>query len=189
MSWLEHKAEYEKIARAIDPSVRLVTKDAWPWKVIAALVMVFTFGGIRYRTFLERYATTLGPIQGYPREWPKLSTRLLVHEARHTRQARWFGLWIHPWVGFPVFGILYLLFILPLGFAFFRWRMEIDADLAGYRWALRNGWSPTDVRERAKAFGATVCGGNYGWSWIIGGRRGFEKAAEKAIREAAREVV
>jgi hypothetical protein len=187
MSWVVQKYRYSRIAWGIDSSVRLVTKDAWPWKVIAALVMICTFGGIPYRTFLEKYATTIGPIQGYPRSWSKLSTRLLIHEARHTRQSRWFGLGIHPWLGLPIFGLLYLLVFLPLGFAYCRWRFEIDADLAAYRWALRNGYEPDWVRDRAKRFGAQVCSGHYGWSWIIGGTRGFEKAAEKAIHEAASE--
>jgi hypothetical protein len=181
-TWVTEKYKYEKIARSIDPSVRLVTKDGWYWKVIAALVMVFTFGGISYRKFLDDYATTIGPLQGYPRQWQKLSTRLLVHEARHTRQARWFGLWIHPWVGLPLFGVFYLLLFLPLGFAFFRWRFEIDADVASYKWQLKNGYTAEQVRARAKAFGAKVCGGNYGWSWLFGGVRGFEKAADKVIQ-------
>lgn len=186
MSWTRNRAKYETIAQRIDPAVRLVTKDAWPWKVIAALAMVFSFGGITYRKFLDSYATTIGPIQGYPRQWEGLSERLLVHEARHTRQFRWMGLFIHPWVGVLPMMILYLLLPLPLGFAFFRWRFEIDADKAMYRWMLSKGEKAEKVRERARSFGARVCGGNYGWSWLIGGIKGFEKAAEGAIQEARR---
>lgn len=185
MSWIEHKQQYEEIAHKIDPAVRLVTKDHFLWKVLAALTMVFTCGGIKYRTFLESYATTLGPIQGYPSRYRRLSTHVLVHEARHTKQARWFGLGIHPWVGLPLFAVFYLLLFLPLGFAFFRWRFEIDADLAMYRWALKEGYSEDWVRARSKRFARKVCGGNYGWSFPVwlGGLRGFEKAAERAIKE------
>lgn len=185
MSWIDRKSEYEAIARKIDPSAKLVTKDAWPWKVLAVLVTAVTFGGMTYRRFLDDYATTIGPIQGYPRQWPILSARIIVHEARHTQQARWCGLWIHPWVGLPLFGLLYIAVFLPIGFAFFRWRFEIDAELASYRYQLRHKTPPSEIRARAKRFGPVVCGGDYGWSWIIGGVAGFESAAEKAIQEAA----
>lgn len=184
MSWTQRKDEYQALARSIDPSIRLVTKDSWPWKVMGALAMVLTFGGVRYRQFLEDFATTIGPIQGYPRHWPTLEARLIVHEARHTRQARWCGLWIHPWVGLPLFGVLYLLIFLPLGFAFFRWRFEIDAERASYRWMLQSGqYAPEDVRQRAQNFGETVCSGSYGWSWI-GGTRAFLRAAEAEIERS-----
>lgn len=185
MSWTIRKFEYERIARKIDPAVKLTTKDKWPWKVMAAVVQVVTFGGISYRRFLEDYATTIGPIQAYPRKWRKLSTRLLVHEARHTRQFRWMGLFIHPWVGVLPMALLYVFLPLPLGFAWFRWWFEIDAEKTAYRWALANGYTPQQIRERAVWFGSKVCGSNYGWSWptFLGGISGFEKAAAVVIRE------
>jgi len=183
MSWVAKRDIYEKLAREIDPSIRIVTKDAWPWRVLAALVTLCTFGGISYQAFLREYATTIGPIQGYPRGWIELSERLLVHEARHTQQARWFGLGLHPWLGLPLFGLLYLLTPLPLGFAYVRWKFEIDADRVMYRWMLRHGYSADYVRSRARSFGQTVCSGYYGWSWILKGVSGFERAAEAAIKE------
>lgn len=184
MSWVNFKHEYEPIARSIDSSVKLVVKEGWFWETLGVLVMIFTFGGISRERFMNDYATTIGPLQAYPRRFEKLSRRLLVHECRHTRQARWLGLGIHPWVGLPLLAVLYLLAPLPLGFAWFRWRFEIDADLTSYRWMLKNGYSATEVMLRAKAFGSKVCGSNYGWSWLIGGVSGFEKAARKAIDEA-----
>jgi hypothetical protein len=184
MSWVDHKAEYEEISRSIDPAVRLVTKDAWPWKVLAALVMVFTFGGISYRKFLEGYATTIGPIQGYPRKALYLSRSLLIHEARHTRQARWFGLWSHPWVGLPLFAVFYLLLPLPLGLAWFRFRFELDAHVASWRWMLANGAPEDSVMLHADYAAKRVCGGNYGWSWPQSwGWETFIKKARQIIEE------
>lgn len=189
IGWQSRRAQYEVLARGIDPSVRLVTKDGWFWKALSVLVTIFTFGGIKPRQFLEDYATTIGPIQAYPRKWKVLSGRLLVHEARHTRHCRWLGLWIHPWVGLPLYALLYLSVFFPIGLAFFRWRFEIDADKASYRYMLRQGYSVAVVRDRAKSFGKTVCGGNYGWAWIFWGVRGFQNAAEQVIAEARREGV
>lgn len=181
MSWSNRNHVYTKLARQIDPSIVLTTKDGWFWKLLAVFAMLFTFGGISRKKFLENYATTIGPIQAYPRNWPKLSRRLLIHEAQHTRQARWCGLGIHPWVGLPIFAVLYLLVLLPIGFAYFRWRFEINAERASYRWMLNNGYLRRDVRLRASTFGQRVCGGNYGWSWVIRGVEGFKKAAEAEI--------
>jgi hypothetical protein len=185
MSWVVEKCKYERIAQAIDPAVRLVTKDGWYWKVIAVLLTIVTFGKMNYKRFLNDYATTIGPLQGYPRHWPALSARLLVHEARHTQQARWFGLWIHPWVGLPLYGILYLLLFFPLGLAFFRWRFEIDADKASYRWMLENDCSAAHIRIRAQQFGEKVCSGHYGWAWPRGASA-FVKAANSVIDEGKR---
>jgi hypothetical protein len=203
MSWVGRWDEYEKIARTITPGVVIVTKDSWLWTAAWLFLVVFTLGIFaikmsRHR-FLHNYATTIGPIQGYPREWQSLSKRLLVHEARHTTQSQWFGYaipilgWIpgqvggflRAIVGLPLFGLLYLILFFPLGFAFFRWRFEIDADLASYRWMLRNGYTVAQIRARAAKFSAKVCGGDYGWSWPrwLGGVRGFERAADKAILE------
>lgn len=192
-SWVIHKFKYQKIASSIESAATLSTKDSLLWKVVAAVVMVCTFGGISRRKFLEEYATTFGPLQAYPRYWPSLSTRLLVHECRHTTQCLWFGYavpiagWffgrrVRAWCGLPLYGIVYLLLFLPLGFAYFRYLFERDADRVAYRWALEEGYTPKWVTERARSFGLRVCGGNYGWSWpAFFGVNGFVKVASEEI--------
>jgi len=187
MSWVQHKSQYQKLAWAVDPSVVLTTKDSWFWKVLAAVYSAVTFQfSTGYHSFLRNYATTLGPVQAYPAYWPRLDGPLLIHEATHTRDARWCGFGIHPWVGLPVYALLYLLFVLPLGFAVARWRFEIRAEKKAYVWALNHGYSESWVRSRAKSFGQKVCGADYGWSWLFGGVQGFINAGEAAIREVAR---
>jgi len=183
MSWIEDKEQYQKLAHDIEPSVILTTKDAFFWKVLAVLVTIVTMGGIGYRQFLEEYATTIGPIQAYPTTWMYLSEAILIHEAVHTRQVKRLGFG-NAWLGLPLFALLYLFLPLPLGFAWFRWRYEIEADEAVYAWMCRRGYLPKQIESRARDFGERVCGGNYGWSWIIRGEEGFVKAAKKAVENA-----
>jgi hypothetical protein len=184
-SWTVERARLEQVARAIEPCVRLQTKDAWIWKLLGALASVATLGGISYRRFLEDFATTLGPLQGYPAAWSvERVEAILVHEARHTRQARWCGLGIHPWLGLPLFAVLYLALPLPMGLAWLRLLFELDADRAAWRHALRRGASPEEIRARARAFARVVCSGAYGWSLPRRiGVRVFERAAERVIAE------
>lgn len=179
------------MARAIEPSVRLQTKDVWIWKLLGALATVATLGGISYRRFLEDFATTLGPLQGYPAAWSvERVEAILVHEARHTRQARWCGLGLHPWLGLPLFAVLYLALPLPMGMAWLRLLFELDADRAVWRHALRHGASPEEIRARARGFARVVCSGAYGWSLPPRvGVRVFERAAERVIAEPRSRVV
>lgn len=167
--------------------MRIQTKDVWIWKTLGVLAAAATFGGISYRRFLDEFATTLGPLQGYPASWSAERVEaILVHEARHTRQARLCGLGLHPWLGLPVFAVLYLALPFPLGFAWLRVLFEIDADRAGWRHALARGATPDQIRQRARGFGRVVCSGAYGWSLPPRfGVRLFERAAERVISERA----
>lgn len=188
MSWLAERARLEAIARAIEPSVRLVPKEGPFWHALAALAATATLGGISRDTFLRDYATAIGPLQGYPRAWSAVRVEsLLAHEARHTRQARWCGLGLHPWIGLPLFALLYLGLPLPAGIALPRFLFELDADRAFWRHALAAGMPPDEVRARAVAFASRVCSGHYGWP--IPRRLGvpwFARAADRAIAAHAR---
>ncbi len=183
MSWLAQHARLEMIARRIEPSVRLLPKDGRFWRGLGKLASIATGGGISVQIFLHDYATAFGPLQGYPREWSAERVEaLLVHEARHTRQARWCGLGIHPWLGLPLFGLLYLALPLPAGFAMARFWFELDADRASWRHALASGASPEWVRTRAAEFAGRVCSGHYGWPLPQRlGARWFARSAERAI--------
>jgi len=188
VSWVDRRDEYQALARRFDPACRLVVKEGWFWTALAYLLMVITFGGVRAGDFLNNYATTIGPIQAYPRAWPTLDTRLLVHEARHVRQARVCGLWIHPWVGLPIYALLYLVLPIPLGLAWFRFWFELDADRASWRWALaEGGWAPEQVRLRAQSFALKVSSGSYGWAMPRNYMaRRFEGEVETVIQEMRR---
>ena len=188
MSWVPQHARLEAIARGIEPSVRLQVKEGPLWRGLGALAAIATGGGISRETFLRDYATALGPLQGYPRGWSaERVAATLVHEARHTRQARWCGLGLHPWLGMPLFALLYLALPLPAGIALPRFLFELDADRAAWRHALANGATPDEIRARAAAFAGRVCSGHYGWP--LPRRLGsgwFARAAERAIAAHAR---
>lgn len=196
-SWVIHKQKYQRIASEIEPAARLSTKDALLWKAVAAILMVVSFGRLGYRRFLDDYATTFGPIQAYPVGLDGLSTRLLVHECRHTTQAVWLG-WSFPvlgwffgrrvraYAGLPLMAVLYLLFpLIPVGMCLCRWLFELDADRASWRWMLRNGYTAGMVTVRAEEFARKVCGGAYVFAWPnnLGGVSVFKNAAAKVIAE------
>jgi hypothetical protein len=187
--------KYEKLAKGFEPAAKPATKDSWVWKVIAVILHGVSFGGLPYRRFLTEVATTFGPIQAYPRELPSLSTRLLVHECRHTTQAVWLG-WLFPvlgwffgrrvraYAGLPFMAILYLLFpLLPVALNVCRWLFELDADRASWRWMLDNGYSPDMVKLQAEEFAKDVCGGPYVFAWLsfLGGVAAFTRSAAKVV--------
>ena len=188
--WLAERERLAALAREIEPSVRLQSKDGRLWRALASLAAAATLGGISRRVFLEHYATALGPLHGYPAAWSAERVEsLLVHEARHTRQARWCGLGLHPWLGLPLFALLYLAIPLPMGLGLGRVLFELDADRAAWRHALRRGAPPDAIRARAREVAARVCSGHYGWP--LPRRAGvalFAAAAERAIDAHARTV-
>jgi len=131
------------------------------------------------------FATTIGPVQAYPESWNAATVgRALIHEGRHTQQARAFGLFIHPWIGLPPMAVAYLLLPLPVGLAIFRVWLELDADRHRWRALLAEGIDPDYVRERAASFAETVSSAAYAWSlpaaWT---RKWFLEEAEKAIAD------
>jgi hypothetical protein len=185
MTWTGDKERLEKLAKGIDSSVRLTTKDSWFWKAIALILFLITLGQFKRERFIKSFATTIGPIQAYPSTWPAGSVeRVLVHESRHTQQARKFGLGIHPWVGLPFMAIFYLLLPLPVFFAVFRCWMELDASRFSWRHMLKNGAPDHWIRYKADSFAKKVSGAPYAWSlprsWAV---KWFKGEAEKVIAE------
>jgi len=193
MSWTDDKPALAASLRRIDPAVILTTKDSWFWRALAWVICIF----VDREAFLTKYATTIGPVQAYPKEW-RTATVLSIgfHEARHTRQARvcgWFvpvlG-WIPPlapWVGLPVMFLLWCLFPIPILLAWGRYRLELDAD--AYRWKceleMENGVPVDRLVQRADSFAETVSSKSYGWAvprrWALWGfRRKLRKVLEKA---------
>ena len=193
MSWTERRSEYERLAHSISDVIVLTTKDAWPWKVIAYGLAIFSLWRFPPRRFLEDFATTIGPIQAYGRAWPRLDRRTVVHEGRHTLQFLFFGWfvpvlgWLHRrvrvWCGLLLMGLLYVLIPLPIGLAYGRYRLELDADAYSWRRALEEGWLDADgVRRRAREFAETVSSAAYLWAWPRPWAvRGFARRAEREI--------
>lgn len=194
-SWIDQKERYRILARSVDAAVILVTKSNAFWRAIAWSLWLITAGKFARQWFLEQAATTLGPIQAYPEQWPDIPLRLLYHESRHTRQARWLGLGLSPWIGLPLMGVAYLLLPLPMGFAAARFYFERDAELFALD-RLRaetptgaisasnpeTGWSMgyQDVRDRLDAFADRLSSWNYAWAWPRSwAKRSLEAGARK----------
>lgn len=186
MSWLADKERLQIEARKFDPAVRLTTKNGWFWAALAWLLFILTFGKFKREDFLTQFATTIGHVQAYPEGWNVDTVeRVVVHESRHTFQARVCGFGIHPMVGLPVMAVLYGLVFFPTLLAVLRTWFELDADRAVWRSGLSKGVMNADmVRWRAQVFAETVSGPAYFWSLPRSlAVRWFLRAAEKVIAE------
>lgn len=197
-SWIDRREHYQALAREFAPSVVLTTKDHWLWRVIARLLWLASCGRFAPSTFLQDYATTLGPIQAYPSSWPELSRPLLVHECRHTGQCERLG-WLIPvigwtharvrtWVGLAPMGLLYVLLPLPMGLSYGRLRLELDAERESWRASLQRRWlTPRQVRARAATFADRLSSAHYLWTWPRPWTRALaRRAAEQVIAAAER---
>lgn len=203
MSWTDERAKYEAIAAEIEPAARLSTKDSAFWVAVWIAGVVLTLGimavALPKRRFIDDFAITFGPIQSYPRSWPALSKRLLVHECRHTKQAvvmgwfvpilGWFfGRRVRAYAGLLWMTVFYLLTpIIPIGLCVGRWLLELDADRTAWRWAIRNGYDAPMIKLAASERVDKVCGRSYLWAWPkwLGGRALYLSTAERVIEAAA----
>ena len=182
MSWTNYKASLELQAQKhIDPAIRLYTKDNWFCTLLAYLAF-----WMPNETFLTRFATSIGPLIFIPKDWETSQVkRLLPHEGRHVKHARWLGLWIHPWVGLPLYLVLYCLLPFPCYIAIFRYWFEKDADKQYWLELRRQGRLNAYIVDRAERFGNTVGG----WSYLHPlptrslCKAGFKRAAIKLLRK------
>jgi len=186
MSWTADRERLQAEVRKLDPAIRLTTKNSWFWKVLAWILFIMSFGKFKYKDFLTRFATTLGHVQAYPKEWNTASVeRVMIHESRHSWQARICGFGIHPIVGLPIMAILYGFLLFPVLLAVFRVWFELDADRAYWRYGLANRTMSADgVRWRAQSFAETISSPAYMWSiWRRFAVWWFGRTAEKVIAE------
>ncbi len=135
--------------------VKLSYKDTSFWKFLNVMVIIFTLG--KNRSFMYAITTvykTIG-VPVYWNLWPdQTKLEILTHELVHVRQGRK----LTP----PLFWLLYLLFPLPLGAAFFRYMFEREAYLAEFKMAMANG---TDRKVLIDDVVESLSGPDYGWSW------------------------
>jgi hypothetical protein len=148
--------------------VKIVYKEGWFWKALAWLVLIVTFG---QNKFFDQYITTVYKTIGVPRawdSWPAISKlEILTHELCHVQQLK-------KWTP-PGFFLCYLLFPLPFGLAWCRYRIEREAYVAGFAVLLRY-----KVVSRAVLIEHVVeemSGAGYGWAWP------FSKSVRKWFEE------
>jgi hypothetical protein len=147
-------------------------------RAIHTALAVVTLGG--QRKYLTHYHTVLFGKLWVPRAWDRMSDVsryvLLRHERVHLRQrARMGDVWM---------GIVYLLWIFPLGLAWGRARIEWEA----YEETIR-ATAETEGLAAAAALREEIVrrfvGPDYGWMWPFRGQveRWFDEALASARRE------
>jgi len=191
-SWTTEKERLEVIARGFDPSIKLYTTDHWISTTLEALlyytVLILTLGFVLYDRwrFRHHFARTFANYHFYPEEWSVDTVlRVLPHEARHTRQFRFFGFWIHPLVGLPLMTIVYTLFLLPVFFAIGRLLLEVDAEKTAWYYLYYTGRVDIQyIRDRSHSCAASLSSGNYFYSTPLCLANFFySRAAKKTIKE------
>lgn len=148
----EIKAEY--------PEFQLKSKSkSWLMKFLHVCLLVITFG--QMRDFMVKFTTTVGYIVYTPTEWegwtPKAKMLILRHERVHMRQRKAKGsIW---------FSISYLLLPLPIIWAYYRMRYEMEA----YEETIQAKWEYYGIRgftpEVREAMISRFTGPSYFWMW------------------------
>jgi hypothetical protein len=169
---VDFEARYQALVRELQgefPRLRLVKKrDSAGQRAIHVGLMIVTFGGMR--SYLEDYQTTIGRTIYLSSDWDERDPRerycTLRHEAVHLRQFRRYTL--------PGMALLYLLFPLPLGLAWFRARFEREAYEESIRACAEvfGPDAPARARYRQHVI-AQFTGPAYGWMWPF--RRALER--------------
>jgi len=185
INWTVDKERLQQEAQKIDSSIKLITKDGLFWKMIAWVLFIFSFGHFKQETFLKVFATTLGNYQAYPKEWSIESVEsVMIHESRHTYQARLCGFGTHPLAGLPIMALLYIFLPFPILIAFPRFFLELDAEKAAWRYGLKKGtMSPNDVRLDAQRLANLLSSSAYLWPvWNSFAKKYYMAAAEEIIK-------
>jgi hypothetical protein len=161
-------SRYDDYVRALQteiPGVRIVRKDHSRFqRAIHRALVIVTFG--RMREYLDGYQTTIGKTIYVTPDWDERDDTdryvTLRHEAVHLRQFRRLTL--------PGMAILYLLFPLPMGLAWFRARFEQEAYAETIR-AAAEVYGPAHPREAwfRDRIVSQFIGPAYGWMWPFRG--------------------
>lgn len=171
--------ELREVARSFEPSARVFIKD----NNFLMVLINFVVGRFN-KAFMTNFATTICRTIYIPRSWlGKDLNRLLCHECRHITQCRWCGFGLHPWIGFIPYAFIYGLLFFPIMLAYFRYRFELDADVAAWKYSLDKEDATTDgIIKRAERFGGIVGSWDYLQPWpSFWVRWGFKRKAEETI--------
>jgi len=143
------------------PGFRIVRKDRSPLhRAIHVVLIGVTFG--RMRNYLDSFQTTIGKTVYVTADWddwtPDERYVTLRHEAVHLRQFRKYTL--------PVMAVLYVLLPLPMGLAYFRARLEMEAYAETIRAAADvHGVEYVRGSEHREYVIGQFMGASYGWMW------------------------
>ncbi len=159
------ESDYEALLdslREIHPDLEILDKaESRLMKWIDAALKTITFG--KFTDFMTMYATTIGSTIYVPSGWtqspPLYRALILRHEAVHLRQFKDYGV--------PLFALLYLALPLPLFYAYYRTKFEMEAYAETLRaeWEIRGSGVAGDVKLRQFII-EQFTGPSYGWSWV-----------------------
>lgn len=167
----------------LDEGITIEPKASkWYWKAIASILLVISFGQIK---FMESSTTTIGNVIGTPSSWesfPDASKyETLLHETRHIRQYKKFGLG-NAWVGIIPVGFAYLFLPFPVGIAYCRAKLEQEGYEESIR-AIIQLSGLTAALESKTFFVSQFTSANYLWMWPF--KSNVEKWFDAAVRRIA----
>lgn len=151
--------------------------EYWHQRAAGKALFLVTFGG--QNTYLSHYVTTLGHTIYVPDDFdswsPVHAIEVLRHEAVHVAQFERYG-----WIGMI---LLYGIFPLPMGLAWFRARLEWEAYQETF-WAIAEieGLQAAQAPELRAQIIRRFTGPDYGWMWP------FPRTIERWIDETLREI-
>lgn len=164
------------------PSFRIARKqDSHLMRAIAVLLAVVTLG--RMRKFMTSYTTTLGCTVYVSSGWDASDEVskcvLLRHERVHMRQSKRLGRLLYSF--------LYLVPFFPLGFAYWRTKLEKEAYEESMRATVQmRGTSVVFSPAYKEWMVGQFCGPAYGWMWAFGREsvgEWFDKTLDSVVRE------
>lgn len=133
-------------------------KDSWMMRALSHFMV---------STFMDSFVTTIWNTVYLPNHWDSYDEAtkcgLLRHERVHMRQARK--------LTFPVFALLYLLVIFPIGLAYCRARFEMEAYTESLTADKDYGDDYSSPEKKAWLL-SQFTSGNYGWMWPFPGAVG-----------------
>lgn len=138
--------------------VELHTKDSkwtWLWKFIDGFLRLISGGKIDH--FYTGYITTIGNKIFFQAGWKKYNVGpidyvILCHELKHVEQFDKYTV--------ILMALLYLLFPLPIGLAYFRYMFEREAFLESYRASLE-----VNLEPNVSYYIDQLTGSPYLWAW------------------------
>jgi hypothetical protein len=143
------------------PEFKIVKKsDSRFMRVLDWTLRTISFGKIN--KFMENFTTTIGATMYVTDHWDLASSATkystLDHERVHLRQSKKYGS--------VLFSLLYLLFPLPIGLAWFRTKFEMEAYEVTLRNIHRSYGKSVFNEELRNLFVGYFTGPSYMWMWL-----------------------
>lgn len=169
----------------LDAGITIEAKTSkWYWKVLAYILLVISFGQIK---FMDTSTTTIGTLIGTPTSWSSFTDaekyETLLHEAVHVRQYRKFGFG-NAWIGIIPVGFAYLFLPFPVGIAYCRARLEQEGYEESIRAIIQTHGIVAALASKT-FFVSQFMSANYLWMWPF--KSSMEKWFDDAVARIARE--